>query len=88
MQHKRRGKLISSLEVIEQAGGAVLFDRHSGKYLQTNQVGSELIRGLLAGKSVDAMRLQISENYGISIETVTQDTSVFLNELVKLGLIE
>lgn len=88
MRSRRNGRLIASLDLIEVDGGAVLFDRQSGKYLQTNEVGLDLMRGLLAGFSVDYLREQIMEKYQVPRDVVLRDTTAFLDELAKAGLIK
>ncbi|WP_254907319.1 MULTISPECIES: PqqD family protein [unclassified Enterococcus] len=76
------------LTIIDQDGGALVFDKSRGIYFQVNMAGAVLIRELINGKSVEELIAKLETVFSLHHEQATSDVSDFLYMLQKKGVIK
>lgn len=72
------------LKIVKQDTGAIIFDKVTGEYFQTNEVGKYICEMYVSGLSIEQIAINISKNYDISLATATEDVTTFLNEFINL----
>jgi Coenzyme PQQ synthesis protein D (PqqD) len=68
-------------------GGIAFLNIATGKLFLSNETGSEIWRGLVAGMSLDAIARKISSECGVGWDLVWRHMSSFIAELESRGLI-
>ena len=68
-------------------GGIAFLNIATGKIFLSNETGSEIWQGLDAGMSVDAIAGKISAECGVRWDLVWRQTSSFIMELERRGLV-
>jgi len=74
-------KLANGVTVTEIEDGTVLFDARRGKYWHLNDVGAEVVNGVVNGQQVTAIAREISERTGADEAMVTADCQELLHQL-------
>ena len=67
--------------------GLALLDLSTGKVFLCNETGSLIWQGIVAGLSPDAICEEISREFGVAAELVRRQTSAFVSELERRGLV-
>lgn len=71
------------LEVQIQDNGAIIFDKSSGVYFQTNMVGVDIIQMLSQNKSENDIVHILADKYNESVEKTKEDVRDFIDSLKK-----
>ena len=86
---KRGQRLVAAREVrvsVHQDGLALL-DVSTGKVFLCNETGSLIWQGIVAGLTPEAICEEISREFGVGVDLVHRQTSAFLFELERRGLV-
>lgn len=67
--------------------GIAILNLSTGKVFLSNETGSRIWRGLVAGLSPDAIGEELSREFGVAREVIHRHTSGFLNDLEQRGLV-
>jgi hypothetical protein len=67
--------------------GIALLDLTTGKVFLSNETGSRIWRGLVAGLTPEAIGEDLGREFGVGFEIASRDTSSFLAELERRGLL-
>ena len=67
--------------------GLALLHISTGRVFLSNQTGLRIWQGVVAGLTADAISEEISRDWGIGWEVVRRDTSSFIFELERRGLV-
>ena len=83
------GDLIAASEVRASIhnDGLALLDMATGKVFLCNETGSLIWQGIVAGLSPEAICEEISREFGVAADLVRRQTSLFLSELERRGLL-
>jgi len=73
---------------LHSCDGGVLLDIRHGHMFRLNPVGSRIVELLKAGRSQAQIALEISEKFGVAVDTVREDVSEFLTTLERHRLTE
>jgi hypothetical protein len=69
--------------------GAALLDMNVGKYFALNRVGAVIWSSLLENpESLENLTTHVAAAFKIEPELCRQDVTIFLNTMVKAGLVE
>ena len=68
--------------------GKILFDSRRGRYWHLNEVGIEVVEGLVEGRSVRDVAQAISVRTGAEESMVHSDCEQLVQELVAAGLLK
>jgi len=84
------GKVSISPEVMvrEVGGESVVLDLKTERYLGLDEVATSMWQALTAAESVEAAYEVLAANFDVEREQLRRDVDDFVQELVKLGLIE
>ncbi len=74
--------------VREVGGETVILDLKTEKYLGLDEIATSMWQALTAAESVEAAYEVLAANYDVEGEQLRRDLDDFIQELVKLGLIE
>lgn len=75
-----------SIKIVKQDNGAVVFDKSTGVYFQTNDVGVYILECLSKCISIEVITEEIANKFDIDIKQAKLDVKEFLNSLRKVGL--
>ena len=67
--------------------GLALLHISTGRVFLSNQTGLRIWQGVVAGLTADAISEEISRDWGVGWEVVRRDTSSFIFELERRGLV-
>lgn len=87
MREDRRLAVAPDIRASAHDDGIALLDISTGRVFLSNQTGSRIWRGLVAGLSADAISEEISREWGVGPELVRRHTSSFIFELESRGLL-
>lgn len=59
----------------------VLMHIQSGEYFELNKTGSMVLESLLAGESIEAAALQLSQHFAVTPDQARQDVEALLTQL-------
>ena len=74
--------------VREVGGETVVLDLKTEKYLGLDEIATSMWQALTAAESVEAAYEVLAANYDVEGEQLRRDLDDFIQELIKLGLIE
>jgi hypothetical protein len=86
-ERARRRTMDARAVLLDQDGGAVLFDRRSGQYIQLNAVGERVVRGLLDREDLAMVVAQVAADMAVPPERVRADVETFLDDLAEAGVL-
>ena len=75
------------VQVSEHDAGLALLNIRSGQVFVCNRTGSRIWKALNEGRRPEEITVEISQAYGVGIESAEQDTVSFVGELERRGLI-
>lgn len=81
-------KLAPGLNLTEVDEDTVLFDENTGKYWHLNDVGTEVVRAVLADRDVSEVAADISKRTGAEYSVVDADCRGLLEQMVSAGLVD
>jgi len=67
--------------------GVVLFSLTAGTLFRSNRTGARIWSGIAQGKEADALALELSNEFGISVNRAAEDISRFLQSLTRSRLL-
>jgi hypothetical protein len=84
-----QGSLVAAREVRASVHdeGLALLDISTGKVFLCNETGSLIWQGITAGLSAEAICEEISREFGVAADLVLRQTSAFIAELERRGLL-
>ena len=80
-------RLCADVSLVETDEGMVLLNERAGRYWQLNPTGAILLRALLAGGTPHEAAQAVAERHGASVERVTTDVAVLVEQLQAAGLV-
>lgn len=81
-------RLASGVTMTQVEEGTVLFDARRGKYWHLNDVGVEVVNGVVNGRPVTTIAQEISERTGADETVVTTDCQELLRQLRDAKLVK
>lgn len=85
--NNRRLAIAPGVRASAHDDGLALLHISSGRVFLSNQTGLRIWQGVVAGLTADAISEEISRDWGIGWEVVRRDTSSFIFELERRGLV-
>jgi hypothetical protein len=67
--------------------GLMLLHIPTGRIFQSNRIGAKVWQGISNGLNQDTISEEISREYGVSLDLVRQNTSVFIAQLEEQGFV-
>lgn len=71
-----------ALKIIEQDDGAIIFNKKTGEYFQTNELGKLIIEMYISKLSLEQIANNISTEYDIPHSQAKLDIKNFLNDFL------
>ncbi|MDD7184036.1 MULTISPECIES: PqqD family protein [Bacillota] len=79
-------KMEKSIKIVRQDNGAVVFDKSTGIYFQTNDVGVYILECLSKDIDIKSIIEKIVSEFGINIKQAESDVKEFIKSLREVGL--
>ncbi len=80
-------KLADHILLEEWQEGVVVFDVNSYDFLEFNEVGGEIVKGLNKGMSVKEIIKSITDRYEVESSQAREDVLAFCKELADNGIV-
>ena len=87
MTNMQKYKLHNDVLLTDVDDEMVLLDMRSGQYYGLNTVGSEVLKLINEGKSLDDAKTEICQRYQIDKQTAHDDISELITELKQQNLL-
>lgn len=79
---KKIFKRKKSLKIINQDDGAIIFDKNTGEYFQTNELGKAICEMYISKLSPEQIAKHISNNYDVTYSQALLDVEVFFDNFI------
>lgn len=79
-------KMEKSIKIVRQDNGAVVFDKSTGIYFQTNDVGVYILECLSKDTNIKSIIEKIVSEFGINTKQAESDVKEFIKSLREVGL--
>lgn len=73
-----------NLKIINQDDGAIIFDKKTGEYFQTNELGKTICEMYNSKLSLDQIAHNISKDYNIPLLQAKNDVENFWDYFIKM----
>ncbi|WP_197696548.1 lasso peptide biosynthesis PqqD family chaperone [Nocardia terpenica] len=77
----------STVTIADTEDGVVLLDRRTGRYFQLNVTGSQILRTLLDGSTIDAAVTALTASHGIGQDRARADVGKLIDRLSRARLV-
>lgn len=81
-------RLANNISLTQVNDEAVLLNLDTGSYYGLNHIGAELLNNLIAKQSVQQSCLGLANEYAMPEQTIIDDITELLAQLLEQGLIE
>lgn len=71
-----------SLKIINQDDGAIIFDKKTGEYFQTNELGKTVCEMYISKLSLEQIANYISDNYDVTYSQALLDVEDFFENFI------
>ena len=85
--NNRRLAIAPGVRASAHDDGLALLHISTGRVFLSNQTGLRIWQGVVSGLTADAISAEISRDWGVGWEVVRRDTSSFIFELERRGLV-
>lgn len=79
---KKIFKRKKSLKIINQDDGAIIFDKNTGEYFQTNELGKAICEMYISKLSPEQIAKHISKNYDVTYSQALLDVEGFFDNFI------